>query len=155
MVAGVKISLLADSCTTGWLNWGHGELWLTPSQLVRIGRREFTLRSAARGGAMGGAAVAAGGLGLLAARTAGRKFASARPKPGATREVEKRTWEGEPNALILDRNQVTALSYRQGVSSARLLVRMTDGREHKLLWSPNSHAENLLAQAFGPRLHRS
>ncbi|MEG9247930.1 hypothetical protein V6S67_07520 [Arthrobacter sp. Soc17.1.1.1] len=158
-VAGVRIALLADSCTTGWLNWGHGELWLTPDHVVRIGRRELTLRSAAKGGAIGGAAAAAGGLGLLAVQAAGKKFASTRPAPGAVVEVEKETWAGEldhqPKALILGRDDIDTLDYRPGISSSRLRIRMTDGSEHKLLWLPNPHAEDLLAQAFGPRLHRS
>ncbi|AUZ87290.1 hypothetical protein CVO76_06300 [Arthrobacter agilis] len=157
--AGMRITLLADSCTTGWLNWGHGELWLTPHHVVRIGRRELTLRSAAKGGAMGGAVAAAGGLGLLAVQAADKKFASGRPAPGAVVEVEKDTWEGEldgqPKALILGRDDIDSLDYRHGISSSRLHIRMTDGREHKLLWLPNPHAGNLLAHAFGPRMHRS
>lgn len=28
--------LLATSCTTGWLDWVHGELWLLPDSLVRV-----------------------------------------------------------------------------------------------------------------------
>ncbi|AWZ16800.1 hypothetical protein [Streptomyces sp. ICC1] len=36
---GLKVQhahLLAASCTTGWLDWFHGELWLLPDSLVRI-----------------------------------------------------------------------------------------------------------------------
>jgi hypothetical protein len=155
----MKITLLADSCTTGWLSWGHGELWLTPNHLIRIGRRDLTLRAAAKGGVRGGAVVAAGGLGLRAVEAAGKRFAGARREPGAVVEVEKDTWEhelaDEPDALILSHDHMATLGYRNGVSSSRLRVTMTDGSRHKLLWLPNPHAESLLAQAFGPQLHRS
>lgn len=28
--------LISRSCTTGWLDWIHGELWITPDALVRL-----------------------------------------------------------------------------------------------------------------------
>jgi hypothetical protein len=35
---GGSARLISRSCTTGWLDWGHGELWLTETALVRVRR---------------------------------------------------------------------------------------------------------------------
>ncbi|MDQ0635112.1 hypothetical protein QFZ40_003021 [Arthrobacter pascens] len=84
----MRVFLLSDSCTTGWLHWGHGELWLTPTHLVRIGRRELTMRAAGWGGTRRGAAVAA--VNELAG-----SIAAVRPVPGAAIEVDAEHWERE------------------------------------------------------------
>jgi hypothetical protein len=31
-----QLSLLSARCTTGWLDWMHGELWLLPDGLLRV-----------------------------------------------------------------------------------------------------------------------
>lgn len=56
----MELRLLSTACTTSWTDWGHGELWLTPRALVRVPRRELTVRAgvagaraAARGTAIG------------------------------------------------------------------------------------------------------
>lgn len=127
---------------------------------IKIGRRELTLKAAAKGGARGGAVVAAGGLRLRAVEAAGKRFAGARPEPGAVLGIDEMgTWERElahqPKALILSRDHIATPFHRSGVSSTRSSVAMTDGSEHKLLWLPNAHAENLLTQVFGPQFQRS
>ncbi|WP_104180261.1 hypothetical protein [Arthrobacter sp. B0490] len=156
----MRVSLLADSCTTGWLHWGHGELWLTPEHLVRIGRRELTLRAAAKGGALGGAAVAAGVLGLRAVSAAEKALDEGRLRPGDSVEVENDLWAREvgrhpQRTLVLSRELMTEADLKTGIITSRLNLEMVDGRRHKLLWSVNEHAASLLTEAFGPRLRRS
>ncbi|MEC5198308.1 hypothetical protein RCH21_000516 [Arthrobacter sp. PL16] len=153
----MNVSLLSDSCTTGWMNWGHGELWLTPDHLVRIGRRGLTLRSAALGGAMGGAMVAGGILAPKAVEAADRKFGENRLKPGASMDVDADQWERQIAAhpqrtLMLPLKHIANVDLRLGLSTSRLNVAMTDGKRHKLLWMFNEHAAPLLAGKFGPQL---
>src|SRR5258708_28253874 len=31
-----RVSLIAASCTTGWADWEHGNLWLAPDGLARV-----------------------------------------------------------------------------------------------------------------------
>lgn len=133
---------------------GHGELWLTPSQLVRIGRRELTLRAAGWGGARSGAAVAAGALGTSA--VAG-SIAATRPVPGAAIEVNPEQWEqdvaAEPSrTLVLNLEEIDTARFRQGITASRLGVGTTDGTKRKLLWLPNAYSRPLLAEALGSSL---
>ena len=140
-------------------DWGHGELWLTPDHLVRIGRRGLTLRAAARGGAGGGAMVATGVLGLMAVAAADKVFDGRRPVPGAAVDVDEELWErGVSNprrTLFLGLEQIVRLELRDGISTSRLNVEMADGGRHKLLWMANKQAAPMLAGAFGPRFGRS
>ena len=152
----MRIFLLSDSCTTGWLDWGHGELWLTPEHLVRIGRRGLTLRAAA-----GGAAGAGGGvLGFMAFKAADKILGGSRPVPGAAVDVDEEMWERKVashprRTLTLGREQIAKLELRDGISTSRLSVEMADGGRHKLLWMVNKHAAPILAGAFGPQLGRN
>jgi hypothetical protein len=134
---------------------GHGELWLTPEHLVRIGRRGLTVRAAATGGA----AAAGGVLGLTAFEAADKFFGGRRPVPGAAVDVDEELWEREVashprRTLILDLEQIAKVDLRDGISTSRLNVEMADGERHKLLWMVNKHAAPMLAGAFGPQLGR-
>lgn len=140
----MRVFLLSDSCTTGWLHWGHGELWLTPTHLVRIGRRELTLRAAGWGGTRAGAAVAG-------------SIAAGRPVPGAAIEVDAAQWEQEVAAepkrtLALHVEEIATAQFRQGITASRLSVGTADGTKHKLLWLPNAYSRPVLAKALGSRL---
>lgn len=153
----MRVFLLSDSCTTGWLHWGHGELWLTPSHLVRIGRRELTRRAAGWGGTRGGAAVAAGALGKSTVHLPAGSIAATRPVPGAAIEVNPEQWEqevaGEPSrTLVLNLEEIATAQFRQGITASRLGVGMTDGTKHKLLWLPNAYSRPVLAEALGSSL---
>jgi hypothetical protein len=153
----MRAFLLSDSCTTGWLRWGHGELWLTPSHLVRIGRPELTRRAAGWGGTKGGAAFGAGAAGTDAAETLVRSAATARPVPGSAIEVDPELWEQEVTAepgrtLVLNLEEVATVQFRQGITASRLGVGMADGVKHKLLWLPNAHSKSVLAESLGSRL---
>ena len=153
----MRVFLLSDSCTTGWLHWGHGELWLTPSHLVRIGRRELTLRAAGWGGTRGGASAAAGALGTNAADALAGSTAAVRPVPGSALEVDPEQWEQEVAAepkrtLMLNLEEIAAAQFRQGLTASRLGVATANGTKHKLLWLPNAHSSPALAEALGSRL---
>jgi hypothetical protein len=139
----MRVFLLTDSCTTGWLHWGHGELWLTPSHLVRIGRPELSRRAAGWGGTRGGAAFGAGAA-----------------VPGAAIEVTPEQWEqgvtAQPSrTLELNLEQIATLKFRQGITASRLGIGMADGVKHKLLWLPNAHSKSVLAETLGSRLAHS
>ena len=45
----MRVRLLTESCTKGWLSWGPGELWLTDDALVRVGRTELAVRAVGAG----------------------------------------------------------------------------------------------------------
>lgn len=50
--ASTRCSLISASCTTGWFDWIHGELWLCPDGLLRkaLGLRATLLHANGRGG---------------------------------------------------------------------------------------------------------
>jgi hypothetical protein len=139
----VRAFLISDSCTTGWLHWGHGELWLTTSHLVRIGRPELTRRAAGWGGTRGD--------NLFGSTSIERPF------PGAAIDVSPEQWDQEIKAepsrtLMLALEEVAKFQFRQGFTASRLGVGMADGVKHKLLWLPNAHSKTMLAEALGARL---
>ena len=138
----MKITLLSDSCTTGWAHWGHGELWLTSDSIVRIGKRSLTIASARRG--ITGGAV--GGLAHEVLR--GRTFA------GHPVDVDRAEWEryvgGFRNTLVIDLGDVVRASLRVGLMSSRLSIVTRSGRRVKLLWMRNPTAVAELRSALPP-----
>ncbi len=110
MVGGL---LLSRSCTTGWLDWNHGELILTADALVRVKLPEPT--------------------------EAGRRMRNTVPgDPSVRRAVGLGEAAGLLNAHPTNRfiplDEIESADLHQGVLSDRLAVRVADGSRYKFLW---------------------
>jgi hypothetical protein len=126
--------LLAGSCTTGWLDWIHGELWLLPDHLVRV-------RS-----------------GLL------RSVLNSQSGSGVTARDPYRLIGHDPDAVlrahrtnkVIPFTDIHSARLHGGVTTSGLTLTMTDGTHHKLLWLSTEPARRLLRDrllpVLGPRL---
>ncbi|MFI9750907.1 hypothetical protein [Streptomyces collinus] len=126
--------LIARTCTTGWLDWIHGELWLLPDQLVRI-----------RGGLP--ATMTVGLVGPdLATPDAFRTLAH---DPDAIRSAHRTN-------KVLPLAEITAARIHGGLTTSGMTLSMADGTRHKLLWMSMEPARRLLRDRLlpllGPRL---
>jgi hypothetical protein len=122
--------LLSETCTTGWLDWIHGELWLLPDTLVRI-----------RSGL-----IASLGHSRVTARSPYRHIAY---DPTAIRTAHR------TNKVIVLAD-IAEARLHGGVTTSGMTVRMADGTRHKLLWLSSEPARRLLKDrllpVLGPRL---
>ena len=127
--------LLTTSCTTGWLDWVHGELWLCPDGLLRLSLRFRATIAKSSGGA-----------------AAFEEFA---------RQQSPRTITGDGilHALSIKRtnkwvpwNKIEAAAIRKGITADRLRVALRGGRAVKFLWLPDAHVEAALREELSLRL---
>lgn len=129
----VQARLLTSTCTTGWLDWIHGELWLLPDGLLRV--RSGLLTTLVNSGGSG-----------LTPRDPYRLIAHDPETVLATHPTNK---------LILFA-QMSAARLHGGLATSGLEVAMTDGTHHKLLWTSWDPARRLLRERLlpllGPRL---
>ncbi len=105
-------TLITASCTTGWLDWIHGELWLLPNGLLRV----------------------SSGLGATIAHANQRTV----PEESVTREfgpgeVDHLQRQHETN-LWIQADAIVSASLFNGPLSGRLSLKLNDGRRVKLLW---------------------
>ncbi|MEO7061512.1 MAG: hypothetical protein ABI083_17465 [Lapillicoccus sp.] len=107
--------LISRSCTTSWLDWIHGELWVTPTAVVRSR------------------------LSLGATRRNGRASTPTVPTPAWLTDVPPHL---SPD-LLLSRHrtnrhillsEVAVAALRPGVLNDRLSVTLRDSRPFTLLW---------------------
>ncbi|MGW0865554.1 hypothetical protein [Streptomyces sp. NPDC002611] len=122
--------LLATTCTTGWLDWTHGELWLLSDQLVRI-----------RGGLLATAVTGLTGP-ELAARGTYRTLAH---DPDAVRSAHRTN-------KVLPLAEIAHARIHGGVTTSGMTLRMTDGTRHKLLWMSTEPARRVLRDRLPPLL---
>ena len=116
-------SLVTDSCTTGWLDWVHGELWLSEVALIRI-RRTLgqTFMSARRGPTTSGTP------------------ALTSPASLAPEQVTARHSRNKYIAL----DEIAAAALHRGRLNDRLNITMRSGVRHKLLWLRSDAASGVL-----------
>jgi hypothetical protein len=107
----VQARLLTASCTTGWLDWIHGELWLLPDGLLRV---PLGLKTTVAHGA---------------ARTVSNE-----PEVDELDEMELEQRRHLPKSLWIEASNIASADLRKGLITSRLVVRLRDGRTHKLLW---------------------
>ena len=129
--------LLTRSCTTGWLDWIHGELWLLPDGLLRV-----------RGSLSGTVA-------------AGTRMQSG---AWATVDIEKlpaKSWDQSKIARALKRHRrnywlpwtdIASARLHGGLTTDRLLITRQDGSRVRLLWLDDDPAEEVLASVLPERL---
>lgn len=126
--------LISRSCTTSWLDWVHGELWLTGTALIR------TRLSLSKTVANGNGGVSS----TLAAPVTPVAVPSHLSPEGVA--AGHRT-----NRYIALADIASAVLHR-GRLSDRLTVVMTNGRRYKLLWLSADPAYEILRQALPPQL---
>lgn len=104
--------LLSRTCTRGWWDWVHGELWITPEAIVRLRRR----------------ASAALRMGSLQDPLPKRADATlAKFQPATVRALHRGN-----RYLRLD--DVASARLHRGITTDRLVIRTRGGKRHKLLW---------------------
>ncbi|MFE2155778.1 hypothetical protein ACFXAO_37735 [Streptomyces lavendulae] len=121
--------LLAASCTTGWLDWFHGELWLLPDSLVRVrGGFVDTVVNSVGPGIREHTATSVIGYDPVAVL-------------GGHRTNKVIPFDGIAHARL-----------HPDLTTAGLAVTMTDGTRHKLLWLSSEPARRVLADRLLPVL---
>lgn len=127
--------LVARTCTTGWRDWIHGELWLLPTALVRVrgGLLDTVLNSTGSG---------------LTLRNPGRTVAYDPPAVLAAHRTNK----------VIPFDAIDRARIHGGLTTSGLTAEMADGTRHKLLWMASEPARRLLTDrllpVLGPRLIR-
>ncbi|MEU6222773.1 hypothetical protein [Streptomyces sp. NPDC047042] len=129
----VQARLLTSTCTTGWLDWIHGELWLLPEGLLRI--RSGFIQTVANAHGSG-----------LTAREPYRLIA----------HDPTTVLAAHPTNKLIPFSRIATARLHGGVTTSGLEVVMTDGTRHKLLWMSWDPARGLLRERLlpllGPRL---
>jgi hypothetical protein len=120
----VKAVCVSKGCTTGWLDWVHGELWLLPDALVRR-RLTFATTQANRYGP-----------------TVGDPLPERDPGSFRRDDIRHRTDKFLPFATIR-----TAQLFR-GFTAHGLALSTVDGRKHKLLWLTADPAYEILSESL-------
>jgi hypothetical protein len=133
-VSAPSTRLISGSCTTSWLDWTWGELWLTPDAIVRVarGRGETTaaaLRRRQRGG--------------------GSTVEETAPPSEAT--LRERVATGDRSRWI-ELDDLALAKLRRGRLSSRLSVVLRDGSRAKLLWLKDDPAYDVLLATLSERL---
>jgi hypothetical protein len=117
-----QFTLVSASCTTGWTDWVHGELWNTPDGLLRRGLGWAATKERARERKRRGDS-----------RAATVPTDRLTTRPYAPRAVEDLRRGSEP-ILWLPREQIERASLRRGLTTSSLRLRLTDGSRTTLLW---------------------
>jgi hypothetical protein len=135
--AGQDSLLLTTSCTTGWADWVHGELWLCPDGLLRVSL----------------------GLAATIAKSSGPGQAAA--FEGAARQSSPRHFDmTEINELLSRKRtniwipwpQIRGASLRHGLITGRLRLIQADGRCVKFLWMRERRVFEMLRDRLLDRL---
>ena len=139
----MQVVLLSDKCTTGWANLGHGELWLTPNCLVRVGLAALTAKAALSG---------FGAVGVLAGNALVKRKVDGRPL-----EIDAAEWNSylaghDDKTVSIPLRAIVNARFRSGLSTSRLQIALADRSHHKLLWTRNRIAGSLLRDALNDRL---
>jgi hypothetical protein len=121
--------LVAASCTTGWLDWIHGELWLLPEGLLRI-----------RSGFMD-----------TVANSFGSGLTAQDPYRFVAHDPET-VLAAHPTNRLIPFAEMARARLHGGVTTSGLEVTMTDGTRHKLLWMSSEPARRLLRERLLPLL---
>jgi hypothetical protein len=120
--------LISISCTTGWADWVHGELWLLPDGLARFS------------------------LGLTASvanRNLPGSFGIGETRPVSSVELDERAGSNSRN-FVVRADEIDLAVLRRGIITGRLLLHLSDGKTKKLLWKRTNKTLIPLDQA----LHR-
>ena len=117
--------IITASCTTGWLDWIHGELWLFPEGLLRVRTSLATT-------------LAHQNLRTVSDEPQGRDFSYDEIKALVT--TKRNLW--------IEADRIERADVHVGVMTGRVNLRMRGGRKIKLLWLRSDHAERALSTAL-------
>jgi hypothetical protein len=127
--------LISRSCTTGWLDWVHGELWLLPDGLVRT--------RIGWGGSFGNAFKT----------SFGRTVPHQLPQRPAGSFDQNHILAAHRTNKILPFAYVAAAELYRGWTAHGLRITMTGGDKHLLMWLVRDPAHEILSQALPAALH--
>lgn len=105
--------LISRSCTTGWLDWIHGELWITPRALVRVRLGLWET------------------LGHGAGSTVPDPVRADRNAPQFAPDVVR---SQHPTNTYVEFDDMATAALHQGPLSGRLAVTTRTGAKHTWLW---------------------
>ena len=135
-------TLISASCTTGWFDWIHGELWLCPDGILRraLGLRTTLLHGLPRG-------------------RLGRTVEVPRPtRVFAAGEIAAIVGSGGRNRWI-DWDEIQHATLKLGIVDHSLHVVLADGRRAKFLWLKSDEGfdelEEALSMSLGARFTAS
>jgi hypothetical protein len=117
---------VSKSCTTGWFDWVHGELWTSPACLIR--RRLGWIRTLSHG------------LGPTVSQPAPESPLSSFDLPALLAE--------HPTNKVAYFDAVAGASLTKGITSDALRLTMNDGTQHKFLWLRADPAYELLSNSL-------
>jgi hypothetical protein len=129
--------LLTTSCTTGWADWVHGELWLCPDGLLRLS------------------------LGLVATIAKSSGVGPALAYEGFARQASPRYFDQDEIQELLSRkrrnvwvpwDQIREAALREGFTASRLRMTLIDGRSVKFLWLPDGRTFETLRDRLRARI---
>jgi hypothetical protein len=133
----VRCTLVSMSCTTSWIDWVHGELWLCPDGLLRKSR--------------GWAATVAGSIGMQTAID--RKN---RPTRLIGDDERHRLVAMDKRNLWITWDEIASAKLQSGPLSHALHLQLTDGREVSLRWlrrdGPTDFLEVALSATLSDRM---
>jgi hypothetical protein len=114
---------LSRSCTTGWLDWVHGELWLLPTGLVRI---RLSMAETKQHGL-------------------GPTVPPELPQTDPGRFDFAQVRAGHPTNKAIHFDAIARANLARGIGSHGLRLVLRDGAKHKLLWLARDPAYAVLA----------
>jgi hypothetical protein len=119
-------TLISASCTTGWLDWIHGDLWLLPDGLLRVrSGLEATIEHANQRTVLDDGDQRQFGVG----------------------ELERLQGEHKSN-LWIPADEIVSAGIRNGPLSGRLALTLKGGRRVKLMWLRADRASEPLKKAL-------
>jgi hypothetical protein len=118
--------LITASCTTGWFDWIHGELWLFPDGLLRASTGLATT-------------ISNGIVQTVSGEPRSQEFVDG--------EIERIVARGGTN-LWIQADQIRGADIHVGLMTSRMKVHMADGHRIKLLWLRGDRAERPLTKAL-------
>lgn len=129
--ANAACTLIAASCTTGWFDWIHGELWLCPGGLLR---RSLGLWATVRHGDMRGAK-----------RTVESEN---RPTRSFTPEEVRRIVESDRRNRWIKWEDIAHATLKDRLVDHSLHLELKDGSRAKFLWLRMDGGLDLLRAAL-------
>jgi hypothetical protein len=129
--------LLTTSCTTGWADWVHGELWSCPNGLLRLSLGlPTTIRKS---------------LGTGSALAYDRSARESGPRYFDQQEIDALVARKRRN-LWVPWDQIREAALHQGLMTSRLRMTLFDGRTVKFLWLPDHQTVDTLRERLAARL---
>jgi hypothetical protein len=136
----VTATLLSRACTTGWLDWVWGELWLLPDGAIRVSSGWSDTLS----------------LSEATARLGIRLGPTVPLGPLATKTITQEEIQQLANADARNRwirwADVRRARLRQGILTSRLHAELIDGSTVKLLWMKRDPGFEQLRRVLGQSL---